>query len=72
MKISFFWDVTPCSLVKLYLLPLSIDLRYEYIISSTLIPYSSKLHSVITVFSTSQDAFFLINVPKITLHSNTR
>ena len=66
MKISFFWDVTPCSLVKLYLLSLSIDLRYEYIISSNLIPYmcSSKLRSVIMVFSTSQDAFFPDKCPK--------
>jgi hypothetical protein len=64
MKIPFFWNVTPCSLVKLYLLPLSVDLGYEYIISSTLIPYSSKFHSVITVFSTSQDAFFPGKCPR--------
>lgn len=64
MKISFFWDVTPCSLVKLYLLPLSIDLRHEYIISSTLIPYSSKLHSVFMIFPTSQDALFPDKCPK--------
>lgn len=64
MKISYFWDVTLCILVKLYLLPLSIDLRYKYIISSALIPYSSKLHSVITVSPTSQDAFFPVKCPK--------